>query len=95
MEIVISKKVDCRWMYTPLAVVHLYFAFRELRAGEVVELLINNEESHADVLSWSRMTGNPVLRTREKDDYTVLFVQKNQLNGGSNGRYSNYRNTGL
>lgn len=77
MAVVISRKIDCRYMYTPLAVVHLYFAFRELNPGEVVELLINNEESEADVMSWSRMTGNPVLRSRCKDDYTILLVQKN------------------
>ncbi len=78
MNIVVSRKLDCRWMYTPLAVVQLHFAFRELRQGEVVELLINNEESKADVMSWSRMTGNPILQVRQKDAYTCLLVQKHK-----------------
>ncbi len=76
MNLVVSKKLDCRWMYTPLAVAHLYFAFREMRSGEIVELLINNEESHADVQSWSRMTGNPILQVRDKQEHLSLFVQK-------------------
>ncbi len=88
MNYVISKKLDCRDMYTPLAVAHLFFAFRELRTGEVVEVLINNEESQADVQSWSRMTGNKILDMRYKYEHMSIYVQKN--NGGTNGRYSNH-----
>ncbi len=76
MEWVVSRRLDCRWMYTPLAVVHLHFTLRELHPGEVVELLINNEESYADVHSWSRMTGNSILQERRKESHMSILVQK-------------------
>lgn len=76
MTYVISKRLDCRWLYDPIPIIRLSGAIRRLRSGEIVELLSNNPAAEYDMRAWSKLTGNILLETNIYQDHTCFLIQK-------------------
>ncbi len=74
--LVVSKKIDCRWMYDPLPIFYLQDTLAQSRSGEIIEMLSNDPGSHLDMQAWSKMTGHAVLEVQYYDDYHRFLIQK-------------------
>jgi tRNA 2-thiouridine synthesizing protein A len=75
--IVVSKELDCRYLYDPLPLYLLKQALHPLRPGEVIEFLSNDPASNPDMKAWSQLTGNKLLEVRSYEDHYRFYIQKN------------------
>jgi TusA-related sulfurtransferase len=75
--IVVSKKLDCRYLYDPMPLYLLKQALNHLRPGEVIEFLSNDPAAKPDLRAWSKLTGNKLLEIRNYEDHYRFYIQKN------------------
>lgn len=64
----IVRSVDARGQSCPGPLVTLARELKEVRAGELVELLATDPGSWSDVPAWARLTGNELLERAKGDD---------------------------
>jgi tRNA 2-thiouridine synthesizing protein A len=68
--------VDARGAACPGPLMDLIGQLRSQDAGDVVELLSDNDQSLTDVPEWAEESGNEVLEVDERDDHYALYVEK-------------------
>ena len=51
-------------------------ALRELASGQVLEVVTSDPSAEADITSWSRLSGNPLLGARTEGAHRHFFVSK-------------------
>jgi TusA-related sulfurtransferase len=51
-------------------------ALRELASGQVLEVVTSDPSAEADIASWSRLTGNPLLGARTEGAHRHFYVSK-------------------
>ena len=51
-------------------------ALRELASGQVLEIVTSDPSAEADITSWSRLTGNPLLGARTEGARSHFYVSK-------------------
>ena len=51
-------------------------ALRELASGQVLEVVTTDPSAEADIASWSRLTGNPLLGARTEGAHRHFYVSK-------------------
>ncbi len=76
MAYVVSKKLDCRWLYDPLPIIRLSRAVRQLNSGEIIEMISNDPAALYDMKAWSKLTGHTVLETTKRPYHTCFLIQK-------------------
>ncbi len=76
---VISKKLDCRWIYEPFYLFPLRKALNEMNSGEILEFLIDANGCDLDMQAWSKLTGHKLLEFRDRENYYQYYIQKKFL----------------
>jgi TusA-related sulfurtransferase len=51
-------------------------ALRDMASGQVLEIVTSDPSAEADITSWSRLTGNPLLGARTEGAYRHFYVSK-------------------
>ena len=51
-------------------------ALRELASGQVLDVVTSDPSAEADITSWSRLTGNPLVGARTEGAHTHFYVSK-------------------
>jgi len=70
-------KLDLKGLSCPLPIVKTAKAMRDLRPGELVEVLATDPGSVPDFTAWARSTGNElVARTEEGGVYRFVLRKK-------------------
>jgi tRNA 2-thiouridine synthesizing protein A len=64
---VITRTVDARGQSCPGPLVALAKALRHAERGDLLELLATDPGSKSDVPSWSKLTGNDLVETDERE----------------------------
>jgi tRNA 2-thiouridine synthesizing protein A len=73
---VITETVDARGQSCPGPLVALHKALREVRTGDLLELLATDPGSKSDVPSWARLSGNELLEAGESEGVFRYVVRK-------------------
>ena len=73
---VITATVDARGQSCPGPLVALHQALRDLRQGELIELLATDPGSTSDVPSWSRLSGNELLESGQSEGVFRYLIRK-------------------
>ena len=73
---VITATVDARGQSCPGPLVALHKALRDVRVGELLELLATDPGSKSDVPSWARLSGNELLESGEADGVFRYVIRK-------------------
>lgn len=68
--------LDCLGLYCPMPIVHTSKKFKELKVGQVLEVLSDDEGIKQDMPSWCKSTGNEFLRIEEENGTYRVFVRK-------------------
>ncbi len=71
-----DETLDCVGLYCPMPIVHVAKKMKELKPGQVLEVLADDQGIKEDMPSWCRTTGNEFLGIEEKDGVYHTFVKK-------------------
>jgi tRNA 2-thiouridine synthesizing protein A len=71
---VITATVDARGQSCPGPLVALHKALRDVRAGDLLELLATDPGSKSDVPSWAELTGNALESAETLPDGSFRYL---------------------
>lgn len=71
-----DETLDCVGLYCPMPIVHTAKKIKEMKPGEVLEVLSDDKGIKEDLPNWCKMTGNEFLGIQEENGVYRGFVKK-------------------
>jgi len=71
-----DETLDCVGLYCPMPIVHTAKKIKELKTGQVLAVLSDDEGIKEDIPSWCKTTGNEYLGIEEEEGVYRAFVKK-------------------
>ena len=71
-----DQSLDCVGLYCPMPIVKTAAKIKELKSGEVLEVVADDKGIKQDMPAWCQSTGNKCLEIDEKDGEYRVYVQK-------------------
>ena len=68
--------LDCVGFYCPMPIVHTAKKVKEMKPGQVLEVIADDEGIKQDMPNWAKMTGNEYLGIEEEGGKLHVFVKK-------------------
>jgi TusA-related sulfurtransferase len=70
--------LDCVGLYCPMPIAKTAQKIKELKAGQVLEVLADDKGIKQDMPAWCQTTGNECLGIEEDGDEIRVYVRKTQ-----------------
>ena len=67
--------LDARALMCPMPIVQLAKKVKELKSGQVLELLADDVGAKEDVPAWCSRTGNPLVGTEEEGKILKFYIK--------------------
>ncbi len=76
-EILLEKQatLDARGLMCPMPIVHLAKKVKEMKSGQVLELLADDVGAKEDVPAWCSRTGNQLVGTEEEGKLLRFYIR--------------------
>ena len=71
-----NATVDCVGLYCPMPIAHTARKVKDLRVGEVLEILADDEGIKEDMPAWCKVTGNELLGIEEGEGQYKVYIRK-------------------
>ncbi len=71
-----DKTLDCLGLYCPIPIVKTAEKFKELKTGEVLEVLSDDKGIKEDMPAWCQTTGHEFLGMEEEGGEIKVYVKK-------------------
>lgn len=71
-----DETLDCVGLYCPMPIVHTAKKIKELKKGQVLAVLSDDEGIKEDMPSWCKTTGNEYLGIEEEEGVYRAYVKK-------------------
>ena len=71
-----DQTLDCMGLYCPMPIYKTAQKIKEIKPGEVLEIVADDKGINQDMPAWCRTTGNECLGIDEKDGEFHVFVRK-------------------
>ncbi len=71
-----DKTLDCVGLYCPMPIVKTVEKIKELKAGEVLEVVADDKGIKLDMPAWCQATGHEFLGVEEEGDEIKVYVKK-------------------
>ncbi|MBM4445278.1 MAG: sulfurtransferase TusA family protein [Chloroflexi bacterium] len=68
--------LDCVGLYCPMPIHNTASKLKELKAGQVLEVLASDEAIRADAPAWCKATGNELLGIEEAAGEYKVYIKK-------------------
>jgi len=68
--------LDCIGLYCPMPIANTAKKLKELKAGQVLEVLADDEGIKEDMPAWCRITGNELLGIEEEAGQYKVYIKK-------------------
>jgi len=68
--------LDAIGLYCPMPIYHTAKKMKELKVGDVLEVLADDEGIKEDMPAWCRSTGNEFIGIEEDDGQYRVYVRK-------------------
>ena len=80
MVIIMDKKetLDAKGLMCPMPIVKLAKKMKEMKVGEVIELIADDVGSKEDVPAWCKRTGNELVSQKEEGGAFFFYIKKVQ-----------------
>ncbi len=80
MVIIMDKKetLDAKGLMCPMPIVKLAKKMKEMKVGEVLELIADDVGSKEDVPAWCKRTGNELVSQKEEGGAFFFYIKKVQ-----------------
>ena len=70
--------LDCVGLYCPMPIYNTANKLKELKPGQVLEVLASDEGIKADAPVWCKATGNELLGIEEKAGEYKVYIKKSK-----------------
>jgi len=71
-----DRSVDCVGLYCPMPIVKTAQQIKQMKVGEVLEVVADDKGIKQDMPAWCKTTGNECLGMEEKDGEIKVYVKK-------------------
>jgi TusA-related sulfurtransferase len=71
-----DKTLDCVGLYCPMPIVKTAEKFKELKPGEVLEVVADDKGIKQDMPAWCKSTGHEFLGLEEQGGEIHVFLKK-------------------
>jgi TusA-related sulfurtransferase len=71
-----NATIDCLGLYCPMPIVKTAQKFKELKPGEILEIVADDEGIKKDMPAWCQTTGNEFLGIEEEAGFYKVYVKK-------------------
>ena len=71
-----DQSLDCVGLYCPMPIVKTAEKIKQLRQGEVLEVLADDKGIKLDMSAWCEATGHEFLGVEEEDNEIKVYVKK-------------------
>ena len=69
-------KLDCYGLLCPMPIIETARKFKEMKVGQVLEIISTDEGIKEDIPAWCRQTGQEYLGLEEEGDVYRVYVKK-------------------
>jgi tRNA 2-thiouridine synthesizing protein A len=73
-----KETLDARGLMCPMPIVKLAKKIKEMKVGEVLELIADDVGSKEDVPAWCKRTGNELLESKDQNGTFRYVIRKKQ-----------------
>ncbi|MFC1846106.1 sulfurtransferase TusA family protein [Chloroflexota bacterium] len=73
-----DHSLDCVGLYCPMPIVKTSQKIKELKKGEVLEVVADDKGIKQDMPAWCKSTGNEFLGVEEQDGEIKVYVKKTE-----------------
>ena len=71
-----DQSLDCMGLYCPMPIVKASQKMKELKSGEVLEVVADDKGIKQDMPAWAQTTGNEFLGVEESGGEIKVYVKK-------------------
>jgi tRNA 2-thiouridine synthesizing protein A len=71
-----DETLDCTGLYCPMPIVKTAQKIKQMKIGQVLEVVADDKGIRQDMPAWCQTTGNECLGTEEKDGEFKIYVKK-------------------
>jgi TusA-related sulfurtransferase len=71
-----DRRIDCSGQLCPVPILMAEEKIKEMKKGEVLEVLYTDPGAKPDLLAWCKATGNRALGFKEGKQKSFAYVQK-------------------
>jgi len=71
-----DQSLDCMGLYCPIPIVNTAEKIKQLRQGEVLEVVADDKGIKLDMPAWCEATGHKFLGVEEEDNEIKVYVKK-------------------
>ena len=71
-----DKGLDCMGLYCPMPLVKTAEKFKELKVGEILEVVADDKGIKQDMPAWCKATGHEYLGMEEEGEEIKVYVKK-------------------
>jgi tRNA 2-thiouridine synthesizing protein A len=71
-----DHSLDCIGLYCPMPIVKTAERMKQLKQGEVLEIMADDKGIKQDMPAWCKATGNEYLGIEEKDGQYKVYIKK-------------------
>lgn len=71
-----NKVLDCSELLGPLPVIKTSKAIKEVKIGQVLQVITTDPGSPLDMVAWTRLTGNELLDSRQEAGKFIFYFQR-------------------
>jgi len=71
-----DQSLDCMGLYCPMPIVKTAQKMKDLKKGEVLEVVADDKGIKQDMPAWCETTGNEFLGIEEESDEIKVYVRK-------------------
>lgn len=71
-----DDKLDCFGLLCPMPIIQTEKKLREMKVGEVLEVISTDKGIKEDMPAWCRLTGQEYLGLEEEGDVIKTYVKK-------------------
>jgi len=71
-----DQTLDCVGLYCPMPIAKTATMIKQLKVGEVLEVVADDKGIKKDMPAWCKTTGHECLEIEEKDGEVHVYVRK-------------------
>ena len=69
-------KIDCFGLFCPLPIIEVAKKIKEMKVGEVLELVSTDKGIKEDMPAWCKSTGHELVGIEESDGEYKVYIKK-------------------
>jgi len=71
-----NQSLDCMGLYCPMPIVKTTERIKDLKSGEVLEVVADDKGIEPDMIAWCKATGHKYLGLEKENNELKVYVKK-------------------